>query len=230
MMNYLEKFWKAIIQRSLNSGTVEVVIFLVLILLFVAFLMVSNKRRKIREREMLLRAYETKWKLYTEKFDITPEEAEFLTELARYLDTPEKRYSLLVDSHVFNACLRKYLQHEGGRDDLVRSVMYKAGLKPISEEVRAVSLTRRKLPRRKVDTEALLTPVGGENEGLTARMHDLSSHGASTDNPGTQFSEGDDLSVSFSYQGRRYRNIGAEVVRVSRKGERLHLKFHRRDS
>lgn len=229
-MDFLEKIWKAIIQRSLSSGPVEVSVFLVLILLFVAFLVISNKRRKIREREILLKAYETKWNHYIEKFDITPEEAELLTKLAGYSGTPEKRYSLLVDSHVFNACLRKYLQHKGGRDDLVRSVMYKAGLKPISEEVRTVALTRRKLPRRRVDIEATLAPVGGVTEGLPAGMHDLSSRGACTDNPEKRFSEGDDLTLSFSFQGRRYRNIGAEVIRVSRKGERLHLKFHRRDS
>lgn len=229
-MNFLERIWKAMYQRSLSSGPVEVIVFLVLIFLFIAFLLAANKRRKTREREALYKAWEAKWNYYTKKFEITSEEAAFITQLAAFMETSEKRYSLLVDSHVFNACLRKYLQKEGGRDDLARSVLYKARLKPISEEVKAVALTRRKLPRRKVDLIAALTLVGKEDQELTARMHDLSSRGASIENPEKSFTEGDDLKISFSYQNKTYRNIGAEVLRVSRKGERLHLKFHRQDS
>ncbi|WP_319563173.1 PilZ domain-containing protein [Marispirochaeta sp.] len=229
-MDFLERIWKAIYQRSLNSGPVETAVFLILIFLFIAFLLAANKRRKIRERETLYKAWEAKWNYYIKKFEITPEEAAFITQLAAFLETPEKRYSLLVDSHVFNACLRKHLQKGGNRDDLARSVLYKARLKPISEEVRAVALTRRKLPRRKVDITATLTPVGHDDQEFTARMYDLSSHGASVENPEKRFSERDDLKISFSYQHKKYRNIGAEVLRVSRKGERLHLKFHRHDS
>ena len=228
-MKFLEQIWKAIIQRSLSSGPLEVTVFLLLILLFIVFLTAVNKRRRMKEQKVLRKAYEIKWKRYLKRFDISQEEAEFLTQLARYLAYPEKRYVLLVDSHVFNACLRKYLQHEDSRDDLVRSILYKAGLKPISEELRAIAFSRRKLSRRKVNIEATVAPIGVGGKGMAVMLYDLSSKGASTDNPERRFSEGDDLTVSFTFQDRRYRNIGAEVVRVSRMGERLHLKFHRRD-
>ena len=224
-MELITRIWRAIYQRSLSSSPLKVVIFFALILLFLLLLIYANRRRKIREQRLLNQAYREKWDYYTRRYEINSEEAEFLEKLARELKNPAKKYALLVDKHIFNAALKRHLSREPGGEEIARSIMLKAGLKPVSEEMKGIAVQRRRERRKSVDIEARVEGLEPGSRPYRARIYDVSSRGAAAENPEKVFSAGEDIRVSFDFNQKRYKNIPAEVVRLSTGGTRMHLSF-----
>ena len=227
MAELLRKIYHQIFYRSLGTSPLELVIFFTLLVLFVLWLVIANRRRISNERQRLSEVYEKKWQIYCRKYEITHDEAHLLEELSKYLDTPEQKYVLLVNNHLFDSCLRHHLRKGGGGEELARNILLKAGLKPVSEELKGITFMRRSKKRKKVDIQATLTGLIPGSSGVSARMYDLSSRGAAVENPEGGFNAGDDVRLSFSYGELTYTNITAEVLRVSDEGQRLHLLFHR---
>jgi PilZ domain len=224
-MKLLQGIWKEIIHRSLGTSPLEVALFFFFILLFIAVLVVGNRRRREKELQLLLEAWEAKWDHYTRKYEISAEEEELLNRLAKSLKTPEKRYILLVDNHLFNACLQRYLRLGRGDEELARGVMLKAGLKPVSEEMKGIIFQRRRTKRIKVDIPCEISSVEPETRNFTGRIIDLSSRGAAVENPEGHFQLHSDIRIGFSFRQKQYKNVPAEVVRVSGGGSILHLSF-----
>ncbi len=226
MAEFIGRIWHQIFSRSLGTSPMETVIFLALPVFFVAWLVLSNQRRVRLEKNRLKTAWEQKWKSCIRKFEISPGETALLEELSVYLENPDQKYILLVNNHLFDSCLRHHLKNGGTGDELARSILLKAGLKPVSEELKGITFMRRSAQRKRVDVEAVISHAEVGAEAETVRLFDLSSHGASVEKPAGAFTAGEDLKLEFTYGKHRY-SITAEVVRVSENGSRLHLLFHR---
>lgn len=226
MNEFLYALWREFSTRSMSASGLEIAVFFSLLALFVLALVFANRRRRRRERRQLLEAWRKKWEHYTRRYGISEHEAALLEAMAAYLDEPEKKYVLLVDRHLFNMALRKYTATQSADEELIRSVMSKAGLKPVSEEMRGIAFSRRRGKRISVDIPVKITPPDRRDETLESRLRDLSPRGASADNPEGRFRTGDELLLSFVFRGRSYSGVAAEVVRLSNGRDRLHLNFH----
>jgi len=87
----------------------------------------------------------------------------------------------------------------------------------------------RRIQRRRYYRRRLERPVGvrkaGTEEGLSAASFvELGGDGASLTNPGGRFGVGDTVELAFQAGGERF-SLVAEVLRVSRNAERLHVRF-----
>jgi heme exporter protein D/c-di-GMP-binding flagellar brake protein YcgR len=65
---------------------------------------------------------------------------------------------------------------------------------------------------------------GGSQPTLEARLLDLGGEGASMRNPGAAFAQGDELELRFRLGGEPF-ELEAEVLRLSRGGQVLHVRF-----
>ncbi len=229
MAEFIRRIWHQIFSRSLGTNSLETGIFLVLPVLFVAWLVLANRRRIKREQESIKTAWEQKWQSFLQKYEISKDEARLLEKMAAYLEHPEQKYILLVNNHLFDSCLRHYLKNGGTGEELARTILLKAGLAPVSEELKGITFMRRSTPRKRVDLSAAVSGTGAGREGKQARIFDLSSTGASLDNPDKMFSEGNDLKLEFAYGEHTY-SITAEVIRLTDNGTKLHVHFHRMGS
>ena len=90
---------------------------------------------------------------------------------------------------------------------------------------------RRKYYRRRLSLPVYVRPAGSQSKPIKSVILDLGGGGASLRNPGEQFVPGDDLELILNPAGggtpaRAGRiNLTAEVVRVSRKAQVLHVRF-----
>ena len=91
-----------------------------------------------------------------------------------------------------------------------------------AESIRRVQ--RRKFYRRKTSLPTGIRLSGSEGPFLPAAFIDLGGDGASLTNPQRRFNPGDAVELSFQNGGERF-TVQAEVLRLSRGGERLHVRF-----
>jgi hypothetical protein len=91
-----------------------------------------------------------------------------------------------------------------------------------AEAIRRIQ--RRKYYRRKKNLPVGVRKAGTEDGFSPAAFIELGGDGASLTNPGGRFDVGDTIELSFLAAGERY-GLVAEVLRLSRNGERLHVRF-----
>ena len=96
---------------SLSLGFVqtrlEIILFFVIIIVFLAAISAYFAARSRRgHRELVQRSRDLIGRLY-EKLSLNEQEAALLGRLAQYLDPKDSGHSLLVNSHVFDACVRR---------------------------------------------------------------------------------------------------------------------------
>ncbi|MBA7689092.1 hypothetical protein ES703_97587 [subsurface metagenome] len=70
-----------------------------------------------------------------------------------------------------------------------------------------------------------IKPAGSEERPLESILLDLGGGGASLKNPNRSFKPGMDLELSFHPEGESRMFIIAEVLRISKNGTILHLRF-----
>jgi hypothetical protein len=83
---------------------------------------------------------------------------------------------------------------------------------------------RRQYYRRRADFPVYLGRAGEEERQLSL-VRDLGGGGASLQNPRRLYGPGDDLEISFHPAGSEAFTLVAEVLRVSRQGKLLHVRF-----
>ena len=149
MPDFIRKIYHQIFYRSLGTSPLELGIFFTLLVLFILWLVIANRHRIGNEQQKISEVYEKKWQVYSRKYEITHDEARLLEELSQYLDTPNQKYVLLVNNHLFDSCLRHHLKKGGGGEELARNILLKAGLKPVSEELKGITFMRRSKKRKK---------------------------------------------------------------------------------
>ncbi len=213
-----------IFNRSLASNPAETAAFFILLIGFFGGLVLINvyRTRKIKRKQF--KAMKTKWNVLCKRFDLTDKEADFIEDLSAHMQTPEKKYLLLVNPHLFTNCLKHY---SGKLDtgNMEEAIIRKTGLVPVSEQMKGIVSHRRKNSRKHIDIEAEICPIEYVVANRRTRMFDISNEGCMVENTDKRFKPGDDLKLSFTLQEKTYRDIPAEVVRVSSANKILHLKF-----
>jgi hypothetical protein len=91
-----------------------------------------------------------------------------------------------------------------------------------AQEVRRIQ--RRRYYRRRLERPVGVRRAGTEEPMDLASFVELGGNGASLTNPGGRFAVGDTVELVFQAGGERFSLVG-EVLRVSRGGERLHVRF-----
>ncbi len=84
---------------------------------------------------------------------------------------------------------------------------------------------RRKYYRKRLLLPLFIKPAGSEEVPVRSIMLDLGGGGASLKNPYARFKSGDDLELSFHPAGEKQFFILTEVLRVSKNGKILHVRF-----
>jgi len=91
-----------------------------------------------------------------------------------------------------------------------------------SEEIRRIQ--RRRYYRRRVALPVTVKPAAVEAEAQPSVLMDISGEGAALRNPGQRFAAGEDLQLDFRAGSEHFSLVG-EVLRLSRGGRVLHLRF-----
>lgn len=103
-----------------------------------------------------------------------------------------------------------------GRDDLVILLNH-------SERIKRYQ--RRRYSRKRVQLPVFVRPSHRDSRALKSTIVDLSGGGASLRNPGQRFQVEQKIELSFVPRGERF-HVSAQVVRVSRGGDLMHVEFH----
>ena len=90
------------------------------------------------------------------------------------------------------------------------------------EEIERIQ--RRRYYRRRISQPLALRRAGSEEPPVRSTFFDLGGNGASLRNPGKRFGPGDALELIFLAAGQRL-SLVAEVLRTSKNGEILHVRF-----
>jgi c-di-GMP-binding flagellar brake protein YcgR len=85
-------------------------------------------------------------------------------------------------------------------------------------------LQRRKYYRRRVSQPVRIRYPGTEEQSTLTSFYDLGGNGASLKNPGKRYTTGDAVELTFLAAGERF-TLVAEVLRTSKDGEVLHVRF-----
>jgi len=91
-----------------------------------------------------------------------------------------------------------------------------------AEAIRRIQ--RRKYYRRRSNAPVGVRHAGAEDAFAPAVFVDLGGDGACLTNPGGRFTRGDTVELAFQAAGERF-TLVAEVLRLSRGAERLHVRF-----
>jgi len=83
---------------------------------------------------------------------------------------------------------------------------------------------RRKYYRRRVSQPVRIRYPGAEEKPTLSTFYDLGGNGASLKNPGRRYGTGDAVELTFLAAGERF-TLVAEVLRTSRNGDILHVRF-----
>ena len=223
-MEQLRDIFYSIFNRSLANNPAETAAFFILLTGFFGSLVLINiyHTRKIKRKQ--IKAMENKWNVLCRRFELTDEEADFIKDLSAHMQIPEKKYLLLVNPHLFTNCLKHY----SGKLDpgsMEEAIIRKTGLVPVSEQMKGIVSHRRKNSRKHIDIEAEICPIEYVVANRKTRMFDISPGGCMVENTDKRFKPGDDLKLSFTLEKKTYRDIPAEVIRVSSANTILHLKF-----
>jgi hypothetical protein len=90
------------------------------------------------------------------------------------------------------------------------------------EEIKRIQ--RRRYYRKRISQPLAVRPAGSEEQPIRSTFFDLGGNGASLRNPGKRFGPGDALELIFLAAGERL-SLVAEVLRTSKNGEVLHVRF-----
>lgn len=226
-MNGFIDIVKNLFRRNLNATPLEIALFILIIFGFIALLTLLYRVNQKKERKRLEQIREEKWNRLCNKYALSDRERSFLEELAQHLEMPEKKYLLMADYNTFHYALQEYSKNERPDAALVSGIIKKTGMKKTEEVIREIPVQKRKFARISVNIPALLTPAEGdaEAEPLETKLFDLSKGGCRTTNPEKRFTAGDDVKITFTYKGKKYREIPAAVVRTSGKRKVVHLSF-----
>ncbi|MEE8590616.1 MAG: PilZ domain-containing protein [Spirochaetia bacterium] len=121
--------------------------------------------------------------------------------------------------------VRIYFQNRSGLfsfDSSVQSVQNRTVLLEHGEEIKRIQ--RRKYYRRRISQPVAVRRPDSEEQHTMSTFYDLGGNGASLKNPEKRFSAGDDLELTFLAAGQRF-TLVAEVLRTSKAGEVLHMRF-----
>ena len=222
-------FWQTLeelFRRDIGASTLEIIVFLIVVFGFFGLLVLAYHLRQRKERKRLQKIREDKWHSLCTKYDLSPEETEFLERLASHLHIPEKKYLLIADPNTFNHALREYSGKERPEAALVKSILKKTGMQQKEGVLTDISVQRRRSARIEVDITAYIAPATEErNADMAVRMFDISRGGCRLENPDRKFSPGDDVKITFTYNAKKYTNIPAAVVKTSSGRKVLHLSF-----
>lgn len=224
-MEQATEILKELFTRDLRTSPLETAIFLFVVFGFFGALVAANIIKRKKERAQYLARLEQKWESLCEKLKLDKEEISFLSELAAYLRFPEKRYLLLLDYNVFHNSLEAYSQDHSVDQAMLKRVAVKLQLTPSERVSTQIPVQRRKSVRKAVNIKAMLAPIEQSTAHIPAQMMDLSAGGCKIENPDRRFNAGDDLKITFSYNGKEYKNIPCEVVRTGAGSRSLHLSF-----
>ena len=213
-----------IFNRSLANNPAETAAFFILLTGFFGSLVLINIYRTRKMKRKQIKAMENKWNALCRRFELTVEEADFIEDLSAHMQTPEKKYLLLINPHLFTNCL-KHHSKENDTGNMEEAIIRKTGLIPVSEQMKGIITHRRKTIRKHIDIEAEICPIEYVVANRKTRMFDISHGGCMVENTDKRFKPGDDLKLSFTLEAKTYRDIPAEVVRVSSVNKILHLKF-----
>lgn len=89
------------------SSRTEIVVLFVLIAVFVAFLVAFAVRRERRERRRLREQAEETYREQLSQLPLSRQDEDALETLSKYLDRPERKYLLLRNQAIFNACAHR---------------------------------------------------------------------------------------------------------------------------
>ena len=225
-MEQLRDIFYNIFNRSLSNNPAETAAFFILLTGFFGSLVLINiyRTRKIKRKQ--IKSMENKWNVLCRRFELTNDEADFIEDLSSHMQTPEKKYLLLVNPHLFTNCLKHY-SGELDAGNMEEAIIRKTGLIPVSEQMKGIVTHRRKNYRKHIDIEAEICPIEYVVANRKTRMFDISHGGCMVENTDKRFKPGDDLKLSFTLEKKTYRDVPAEVVRVSSANKILHLKFIR---
>jgi hypothetical protein len=121
--------------------------------------------------------------------------------------------------------VRIYFQNRSGLfsfDSSVQSVKNRTVLLEHGEEIKRIQ--RRKYYRKRISQPVAVRRPDSEEQHTVSTFYDLGGNGASLKNPAKRFSAGDDLELTFLAAGERF-TLVAEVLRTSKVGEVLHVRF-----
>ena len=85
-------------------------------------------------------------------------------------------------------------------------------------------IQRRKYYRKRVSQPVGIRYPGAEEKPILSTLYDLGGNGASLKNPGKRYGRGDAVELTFMAAGERF-SLVAEVLRTSRGGDVLHVRF-----
>ncbi len=88
-------------------------------------------------------------------------------------------------------------------------------------------MQRREYFRQNVDLPVYVRPTGSNRKPIATRFIDVGGGGASLRNPSPKFVRGTDLELTFHPDSDAPLNLHGRVVRTSRQGRVLHLKFEK---
>jgi hypothetical protein len=121
--------------------------------------------------------------------------------------------------------IRVYFQNRSGLfsfDSIVQSVQNRTVLLAHGEEIKRIQ--RRKYYRKRISQPVAVRRPDSEEQHTVSTFYDLGGNGASLKNPQKRFSAGEDLELTFLAAGERF-TLVAEVLRTSKNGEVLHVRF-----
>jgi hypothetical protein len=121
--------------------------------------------------------------------------------------------------------LRVYFQNRAGLFSFESRILaiHRGGLElEHGEGIKRIQ--RRKYYRRRIFQPVKVRPAGTEEQAELSNFYDLGGNGASLKNPGKRYKSGDALELSFMAAGERF-SLVAEVLRSSKNGEVLHVRF-----
>ncbi len=224
-MEELNRIIRELFMRDLKTSPVETALFFTVIFGFFGVLVVANRVRHRKEKRRYHERLKKKWEELCEKYQISEEDVDFLEELSLHLKYPEKKYLLLTDYNVLHDVLDSYGEDHEVDASVIERIEKKAGLREGLRVDQSIPIQRRKKLRKKVNISAKIAPIEQTAAHIETRMLDLSSGGCKIENPEKRFRAGDDLKITFDYEGKTYRNIPCEVVRTGAGQRTLHISF-----
>lgn len=215
---------REVFRRDIGASDLEVALFLIIVFGFFGFLVLYYHLRRRKEKKRFEQEREEKWRRFTEKYGLSEDEKSFLEKLAGLLEEPSKKYLLIADHRTFHHALKKYGELNRVDGELLGSIIKKTGMRKPGEIVGDIPVQRRKNKRMKVELKGRISPSDRESE-KEIMIIDLSRGGCRAENPGGRYVRGNDVRVSFTYNGKNYEKIPASVVRTSSGGSVIHLSF-----